>query len=223
MRQYVKCLLLPVIALLVSCSTPPEAAAPSPIVITQIVPQTVVVTQIATVVVTATPLPATPIPPTPIPLTPTALPRFGQWDVLTDTSSFDDTQRVVLSLDAEQTIETGFGTQRPTLILRCQEGATEAYIVTGTPPDVEADNLDGATVRVRFDEEPAEILVMSKSTDDMALFFEDVTIMDRMASHERLLFEFTPFNQSPTEVRFDLRGLPEAIVPLRAACGTERP
>lgn len=200
-------------ALLSACGTTGASVASAPAVVTQIIPQTVVVTRLATVVVTATPLPATTAPPPPTPL-----PAAGKWNVITDTSSFDDSRRVILMLDAENSIDTAFGSQRPTLILRCQEGAAEAYVVTGTPPAVETGNLDGATVRVRFDQEAAQTLVTAKSTDSKALFFEDAGIINTMEQHERMLFGFTPFNTPPVEIHFDLRGLPNVSTPLHESC-----
>lgn len=215
---------LPVLIALLACaacgaapqaSAPTPAATPSPIIVTQVLRETVVVTrvatQLATVVVTATPPPALP--------TATPLPAAGAWEVVNDTSSFDDSATVILLLDALDEIEGAFETTRPTLVLRCQEGQTEAYVVTDLAPDVEAGNLDGATVRLRFGAEAPETLVLSRSTDDKALFFErPAALIERMARHERLVFSFTPFSASPVETTFDLRGLPEVLPQLRAAC-----
>jgi type VI secretion system protein VasI len=39
-----------------------------------------------------------------------------------------------------------------------------------------------------------------------------------MIGHATLLFEFVPFNSSPAMTTFDLRGLAEAVKPLREAC-----
>lgn len=200
-----------------ACAQAPQAAAPTPtpLVVTQVVRETVVVTrvatQLATVVVTATPTPAPP--------TATPLPATGKWEVINDRSSFDDSPTVILALEAESDISGAFETTRPILVLRCQEGETDVYIVTGLAPDVERGNLDGATVRIRFGSEPAETLVMGKSTDDKALFFDAAPQMiARMEGHERLIFGFTPFSAVPVETTFDLRGLQEVLPQLRAAC-----
>lgn len=143
----------------------------------------------------------------------------GKWVTKRSVSPIDDSATVVLSLDAESEVRGWPGkVALPTLILRCKEGRAEAYVVTGMPPDVEGGGED-ATVTVRFGEDPAGTLQLSKSTDGEALFFpEPVNLMKGMLSYDTMLFRFTPFNSSPVMTRFDLRGLRDAITPLREAC-----
>lgn len=152
---------------------------PTPVVIRQVVTSVV----IQTVVVTATPLAATATPratatpkvkPTAVPQ-PTATPKAtGNWKVDTSKSSMDDSMTVALSLDAEETIQGPYGDPvTPTLIARCQEHEREVYVWTGMRPDVESDNLDHATVRVRYDSDPAQTLNTGQSTNGMSLFFPD--------------------------------------------------
>jgi type VI secretion system protein VasI len=218
-------ILLTMLALLAGCGTTAQTVdqpTAAPQVVTQVV--TVVVTQI----VTATPKPATATPkataapivePTATPI-PSATPMpMGKWDVDHDTSSFDDSNTVVVRLDAEDDISGPYETYRPSIILRCQEKQTEAYINIGMQPDVEPDNYDGATFRYRFDKEPAKTDIASKSTDNLALFLDGPqTYIATMLKHDEMVFGFTPFNGSPVETTFDLRGLSEAIKPLREVC-----
>lgn len=129
--------------LLAACgATPQPAAIVETCVVTQVVTRVAEVTREVTreVVVTATPRPATPTaPPEP---TATSLPTSGKWQLdAGGASSFDDSESVVLALDAEQEISGQFDTKLPTLILRCQERQLEAYVVTGLQPDVEPGNL----------------------------------------------------------------------------------
>lgn len=193
------------------------AAQPTPtaqqVEVTRIVTQ--VVTQVATVVVTATPQPATPTPAQP---SATPAPAMGKWLLTTDTSSFDDSTTVVLLLDAEREVVGPFETTRPTLILRCQEKETEAYINLDMQADVEgADNT--ATVRLRLDQGKPYTAITDKSTDNKALFLpKPKAFITSLLDAEQLTFGFTPFNGSPVETVFDLRGLSEAIPTLREAC-----
>lgn len=143
----------------------------------------------------------------------------GKWTVRKDTSPIDDKTNVYVTLDAEKEI-SGWPQKSylPTLFLRCKEGKTEAYITTGMAPGVEGSG-DGCTVRLRFDKERVSPAYMSKSSDNEALFFPDaVKRIKQIMQHETLLFEFTPFNSSPTMTSFDLRGLTEALKPLRETC-----
>jgi type VI secretion system protein VasI len=184
--------------------------------------------------VTATPLPATATPkataipeatatpkPTAAPTeAPTATPNpLGKWEVSEDASSFDDSKGVTLSVFAEEEIQGPVESVLPLLVVRCQEGQKDAYVYTRMAPDVESGNLDGATIRYRFDKEPAQTENADKSTDGTGLFFTDPNqVIDSMLKHEELVFGFTPFGVPPVEMTFDLRGLSEAIKPLNEAC-----
>lgn len=143
----------------------------------------------------------------------------SKWHVSKETSRLDDSTNVIISLDADSPI-SGWPrkTHTPSLVLRCKEKKTEAYIVTGMSPQVEY-GTDGATVTLRFDKEKATKYRTSKSTDGEALFFgQSIGLIKKMLGHTTLLFEFVPFNSSPTMTTFDLRGLNDAIRPLRDTC-----
>lgn len=143
----------------------------------------------------------------------------SKWRVNKETSRIDDSTNVIISLDADSSI-SGWPrkTHTPSLVLRCKEKKTEAYIVTGMSPQVEY-GIDGATVTLRFDKEKAMKYHASKSTDGEALFFgQSVGLIKKMLGHTTLLFEFVPFNSSPAMTTFDLRGLAEAVKPLRDTC-----
>jgi hypothetical protein len=104
-------------------------------------------------------------------------------------------------------------------MVRCQEGEVAVYVVTGMPPKVESGGGDEATAQMRFDKDPAEERTLGKSTDGQALFFKNPKgDIPTMLEHQSLLFRFTPFNSSPQETTFSLRGLGAAIKPLYEAC-----
>jgi len=149
----------------------------------------------------------------------TSTATVSKWHVKRETSRMDDGTNVIVSLEAASAI-SGWPrkTYTPSLILRCKEKRTEAYIVTGMSPQVEY-GTDGATVTLRFDKEKATKYHTSKSTNGEALFFgQSVGLIKNMLRHTILLFEFVPFNSSPVMTTFDLRGLADAIKPLRETC-----
>ena len=149
----------------------------------------------------------------------TATTTVSKWRVNKETSRIDDSKNVIISLDADSSI-SGWPrkTHTPSLILRCKERKTEAYIATGMSPQVEH-GTDGATVTLRFDKEKATKYQTSKSTDSEALFFgQSVGLIKKMIQHTTLLFQFIPFNSSPVMTTFDLRGLAEAVKPLKETC-----
>lgn len=164
-------------------------------------------------------VPVVPEPPPPAP--PPEPPPISAWRVSQSTSPMDDSEVVVLQLDAQDVYLDWLGRpHRPTLILRCQSKKTEAYINNGGPSNPELGNFDQATIRLRYDDGAPRTLLASESTDDDALFLPNATAeIRRMIKAQRLRYQFTPFNANPQVVEFDLRGLEDDVVPLQEACG----
>lgn len=144
----------------------------------------------------------------------------SKWMITKKTSPVDDSINVTAMLDAEGSISGWPGkTETPTLVIRCKEKRTEAYLITGMHPDVERGH-DGASVTIRFDKEKAERKSLGKSTDGEALFFgKGVEFIQKALKHSSMLFEFTPYNSSPTRTTFDLSGIDDAVKPVKEACG----
>jgi Type VI secretion system VasI, EvfG, VC_A0118 len=141
------------------------------------------------------------------------------WQVREDTSPMDSTKRVVLSNDAENEINVWLGSKRATLILRCQERKTNAYVLTGSAASVEY-GTDSHTVRLRFDDANPVTQHWSESTDREALFAPNaVRLAKQIANAKKLTFEFTPFNASPAVVYFKVEGLRAHLGKLSGACG----
>lgn len=147
-------------------------------------------------------------------------PETGKWKTQTSSSSFDDSKTVVISLDANSTIEGWTVTYLPKLILRCEEGKVDAFVRVGMPADVEY-SYNAHTARIRFDDDDAYKTTMNESTDGEALFFQGaVTLINQMQEHDTMLFGFTPFNANPVETTFTLTGIRYAVVPLAEACNS---
>lgn len=144
---------------------------------------------------------------------------LGKWKSQTQTNSVDDSTTVVLALDADSQITGWLGTATPSLVLRCQQKKTEAYIDVGVSPHVESGNLDGATITLRFDKNKAVKVNCSKSTDGHGLFLpRPIEKIKTMLNHESMYLQFVPHNASPTSTTFTLKGLDKAIQPLRKEC-----
>jgi type VI secretion system protein VasI len=149
-----------------------------------------------------------------------ALPAGGKWLPLQNTSAMDDSNGVSFNLDAENEIVGWLKQKTPTLVVRCKEKATNVYMVTGMAASVEGGDLEGHTVRVRFDDAPAQRQRWSQSTDNEALFAPGAAQMARkIAKGKTLRLEFTPFNASPVVATFDVLGFEQYIGRLAAACG----
>jgi hypothetical protein len=144
----------------------------------------------------------------------------GEWITQTDTSKFDDTKSVYVSLKAKQSI-TGWPGKSylPELTIRCREKKTEFYIDFGMSPVVESGLYDGSTLQFRIDKQPPFKVVASKSTDGNALFLrEPIVFAKRLYKTDQLLVRFIPFNSPAQETAFNVAGLEGVIVPLSEAC-----
>lgn len=147
----------------------------------------------------------------------------GQWQIREDKPPMDGSKTVVISRDAENDIQGWLESNRPSLIVRCQERKTETYIVTGTAATVEYDT-DNHTVRLRFDDGKPITQHWSASTDDKALFAPNaIEFAKSLAGSKSLTFEFTPFNANPAVVHFRLEGLAPYLQKAARACGWQMP
>jgi HEAT repeats/Type VI secretion system VasI, EvfG, VC_A0118 len=147
-------------------------------------------------------------------------PVTGGWTISKSVSKMDDSQTVVLRLQARSPISGWLAKSvTPALLLRCQEGDVSAFVNVGMHASVEAGNLEAATVTIRYDKNEAQDFSMGHSTDGEALFFGNAKdAILQMLAHQSMLFRFTPFNSSPQETSFNLRGLRAVIKHLETAC-----
>lgn len=147
-----------------------------------------------------------------------------KWRIKEDKSPMDDSKTVVLSLESEDMIQGPLGAKRPSLVIRCQEGKTDTYVVTHMAASVEED-YDGAprldhTVKIRFDDGNAIQEFWEESGSHDALFIgADGKELAKTLSHtQRFTFQFTPFNANPAVARFDLQGLDSHLGKVADAC-----
>jgi type VI secretion system protein VasI len=139
----------------------------------------------------------------------------GKWVVQRSVSPIDDTQTVTLSLVGEGDLHGWLKTYRPSLVLRCKEKRTEAYVVTGM-----TGAGDRTRIRFRIDKGLANDDAWSNSTDREAVFYpgQPGKFIEALSAGARMYLEVHPFNASPTSVFFELRGLNEVLPKLRSAC-----
>jgi hypothetical protein len=146
------------------------------------------------------------------------------WTVKEEVSPMDSSKTVVLTLSAENTIHGPIGDRRPSLIIRCKEGKTDAYVVTGMAASVEEDSEGGPSedhqVRLRFDDNPPATDRWSESTSHSGLFASDaVAFSKQLAGAQKFTFEFTPFDANPAVAQFDLKGLSSHLPKVAEVCG----
>lgn len=145
----------------------------------------------------------------------------GRWQIKQDSSAFDDSRTVVLTLDSTEPIRGRFGGAGPaSLILRCMENTTSVYLWLN---GLYLTDIQGfGSVDYRIDDLKASSLRMGASTDNEALGLWNggtaIPFAKELLEGERVVFRATPFNESPVEFSFEVSGLSAAILPLREAC-----
>lgn len=138
----------------------------------------------------------------------------GKWSVSATVSPIDDSKNVTLSLEANESVGARYRRVTPTLILRCKEKKTDAYITWDAYL-----GLEETSVLTRLDDRPASRSEWSLSTDNKATFApQPKTFIKTLLGHSRLVSQVTPYSESPVLVTFDLAGLDVALKPLSDAC-----
>ena len=101
-----------------------------------------------------------------------------------------------------------------TLILRCKENSTDAYIRTD-------DFLgeDSTNVTVRYDSNKAQKQKFSLSTNNKALFFSPaIANIKKMMKSKNVVIRYHTYSGTPNTVSFKMSDLKNKIKPLRNAC-----
>jgi hypothetical protein len=157
------------------------------------------------------------------PPVPAAVPTpslYGEWQSEEERSEMDGSPTVTLALESPDTIQGWLDTEKPTLIVRCLEHKTAAYIVTGMASQPVEGAYERYPVELRFDNARPTRQWWSESTDSKALFATDsVALAKRLARTKQLHVRFTPFNASPAIVTFELKGLDQLLPKVARACG----
>jgi hypothetical protein len=165
----------------------------------------------------------------------TTLENAGEkWHVVESRSPMDDTKTYALTLDAKEAVESIQSIRaRPSLVIRCQQGKTDVYVVTHVLPKPHFEIEGAYEVRLRVDQEEAEEMFWKLGQDRVTLFAPvevvkgggvgerhafTVEFTKRLAAAQTLFFEFTPELGNPVVVQFDVRGLGKYIDKLRQEC-----
>lgn len=147
--------------------------------------------------------------------------KANNWDLSIEQSKIDDSQAVYLTTESTTPIQGRFrGNAVPTLVLRCLQNVTSAYI-----------NFDGwymtdisghGQVTFRIDKEKPFVQKMSASNSNKALGFwnggTSLPFIKKLMTGQSLLVQATPFRESSLMVTFDITNLEGEIEPLRKAC-----
>ncbi|WP_107495558.1 type VI secretion system-associated protein TagO [Thalassobius sp. I31.1] len=148
----------------------------------------------------------------------------SNWKVDTETSAFDDSTTVYMSMSSNEPVRCGrYGTPQPiSLYMRCKENTTSVFFGHNSCHLTSGHGGYGV-VEYRIDQENAKDREFSASTDNSTLGLwrggRSTAFIREFLDNDRLLLRFTPYGQSPVTAEFDISGTDEAIAPLREACG----
>lgn len=144
------------------------------------------------------------------------------WHVAIKKSPVDDSTTVILSTESKDFIPGRHKNRpsRPTLIVRCLENTTAAYINFDGHHMADIQNYGRVTFRV--DKQKAFTRSMDGSTDNRSLGLwgggSAIPLIKKLIGGESLLIQATPYSESSMTFTMDISGLDEAIKPLRKAC-----
>lgn len=146
-----------------------------------------------------------------------AIGGHGKWIADSEVSPMDDLTTFYLELDAEEKIEGLRKKITPTLYIRCRNNETDLFIALDTFLSV---SRSGVSVATRLDSEKAEELDWSVMSNGKTVFIhKPVPFIRKMMKHDTLLVHVKPMVTDSHLLKFDIRGLSEAIKPICEACG----
>lgn len=138
----------------------------------------------------------------------------GKWDVNERTNPLDDSRTVFLMLRSDSGSSGTYRKLPIGLVIRCKSNKTELFVNWN-------DYLGrSANVVSRIGSNPAKEMSWSMSSDSKATFKDrSISFIKEMLEADSLVLQTTPYNASPVTAEFDIRGLSEAIKPVRETCG----
>lgn len=145
----------------------------------------------------------------------------GRWRTSIQQSKVDDSTTVILMSNSNETVSSRFNrSARPTLVLRCMENTTAAYLNFDGLHMADIQNYGRVTFRV--DKKKAFVKGTDASTDSQSLGLWSggtaIPFMKSLFGGEELLVQAMPYSESAVTFTLDISGLENAIKPLRTAC-----
>ncbi len=148
-----------------------------------------------------------------------AAPYVPQWEFADRKNPMDDTVTVFLSRGADEKVRARYTEVRPTLIFRCQKAKLEAYVNVHSMVEYDYQAYT-SSVRLRFDDKPAQREAWGVSDDREALFTPSPrALLSTLWKSTVLLFEWHPSSGNPIVAKFTRGDLDAHVARLAQACG----
>jgi hypothetical protein len=164
---------------------------------------------------TADSTPATQSAPASVPSTNTS-----GWSFSEKKSEMDGTREVTLSLDAQDQIQGIVGASTPTLFIRCSKHKPEVFVNIGEPFQSNYGELEGTSVRIKFDAAAPIRQSWDESTNNEAAFAPNAgNLINHLLMAKVFRIEVTPFEKRETTITFNVGDLAERFHPIADECG----
>jgi type VI secretion system protein VasI len=151
------------------------------------------------------------------------VPVVAKWRVRKEKSAMIDTTDIFMEVSSEGSHVCRAYGNAPSKIYfmaRCMENTTSVIVYGDCHV---ASGFQGyGEVTYRIDDEEARDEAFEASTDNSALGLwsggRAIPFLKDLLDKDQIIVRFTPFNMSPVEATFNIRGIADAIKPLREAC-----
>jgi hypothetical protein len=145
------------------------------------------------------------------------------WSKENQASWLDSRRRgAAFELLSENTVKTWFGPVRPSLVVRCASQRIEAFVVTGSPMKIDP-RVEGKTVTISMDGEPARKEQWTDSSDHTAVFAPDpAAFTQRLRTVRTLHFGYSPHNSSDVVAQFHVSGIDALISAASRDCSATK-
>jgi type VI secretion system protein VasI len=142
------------------------------------------------------------------------------WETIQERDALSNQPLVVTSVSATAPFEDRYGRQRmPTLHIRCKEGWTSLFIhMDGM---FLSDHGQHGLVRYRIGNGRPDAYPFSATTNNEALILSSwpaVAMIKALFGHDQWVVQVLPNGESPETVTFPIRGIEQAVKPVRQAC-----
>ena len=130
----------------------------------------------------------------------------------------DEAKQIYLALKANDPIVVNGELFTPTLVLRCKEDKTEAYVLIGMRPFSDPKSHK-SIVYLTFDNEGPRQYLFTSSTSGQSIFVpRPISFIRKLLKKNTMKVQFISAQAFPTTMTFSLYGLDKAIDELQTEC-----
>lgn len=152
----------------------------------------------------------------------TEISKQGKWYVTHERSKMTDQEDVFARLESDENVNCGWNKgAKIDLAIRCMDGKTSIYFVTGCHMTSSEYSRYGE-IEYRIDNEKSQKVSGDASTDNRALGLwsgaKSIPLIKSIAGKSKLLVRMTPYSESSFTATFSIAGSDAVLKAVRQAC-----